>query len=218
MPATSSAWRCVIAFAAFFGFLSFLAGLIPIAAAAPVLVFVAVSLITNTAFAVKPAHMAAVAFAILPHISDFLMTKWGSLMNALRSAGVEGLPALGDARPDRRPAAGGRALRGPPRPVPRRHHHRPDLGRDRRRHHRRALPLRRRLCACGGGHVLRRHHPQPHAADAAVRRDHRRLSHHRRASCCSTRWSPRARTSTQRIIVPDEPDFIDTPQTARDAI
>lgn len=86
----------VISAAAFLGFLSFLAGLIPIAAAAPVLVFVSVSLITNTAFAVKPAHMAAVAFAILPHISEFLMVKWGSLMNALRNSGVEGLPSLGD--------------------------------------------------------------------------------------------------------------------------
>jgi len=86
----------VIAAAAFLGFLSFLAGLIPIAAAAPVLVFVAVSLITNTGYAVRPAHLAAVAFAILPHISNFLMTKWGSLMNALRNSGVEGLPALGD--------------------------------------------------------------------------------------------------------------------------
>ena len=87
----------VVAFAAFFGFLSFLAGLIPIAAAAPVLVFVAVSLITNTAWSIKPMHMAAVSFAILPHISEFLMVKWGSLMNALRSSGVEGLPSLGDA-------------------------------------------------------------------------------------------------------------------------
>ena len=86
-----------IAAAAFLGFLSFLAGLIPVAAAAPVLVFVAVSLITNTAWAVKPAHMAAVSFAILPHVSSLLITKWGSLMNALRAQGVEGLPSLGDA-------------------------------------------------------------------------------------------------------------------------
>ncbi|WP_417741967.1 xanthine/uracil/vitamin C permease [Salipiger sp.] len=87
----------VIAAAAFLGFLSLLAGLIPVAAAAPVLVFVAVSLITNTAWAVKPAHMAAVSFAILPHVSSLLITKWGSLMNALRAQGVEGLPSLGDA-------------------------------------------------------------------------------------------------------------------------
>ena len=87
----------VIGAAAFFGLLAFLNGLIPIAAAAPVLVFVALSLITNTAHAVRPAHMAAVTIAILPHISAFLMTKWGSLVNAMGASGVEGLPALGDA-------------------------------------------------------------------------------------------------------------------------
>ncbi|MFD2740062.1 xanthine/uracil/vitamin C permease [Sulfitobacter aestuarii] len=86
----------VIAFAAFFGFLAFINGLIPVAAAAPVLVFVSVSLITNTAFSVRTEHMAAVAIAIMPHVSSFLVTKWGSLHNALRSSGVEGLPALGD--------------------------------------------------------------------------------------------------------------------------
>lgn len=86
----------VIAAAAFLGFLSLLAGLIPVAAAAPVLVFVSVSLITNTAWAVKPAHMAAVSFAILPHVSSLLITKWGSLMNALRASGAENLPALGE--------------------------------------------------------------------------------------------------------------------------
>lgn len=86
----------VISCAAFLGFLTFLAGLIPVAAAAPVLVFVSVSLMTNTALSVKPMHMAAVSFAILPHISEFLMVKWGSMMNALRDLGVENLPALGD--------------------------------------------------------------------------------------------------------------------------
>ncbi|MEP1610538.1 MAG: xanthine/uracil/vitamin C permease [Roseobacter sp.] len=86
----------VIAVSAFFGLLSFLNGIIPIAAAAPILVFVALSLIANTAMSIKPAHMAAVAFAILPHVSSFLVTKWGSLMNALGSSGVEGLPRLGD--------------------------------------------------------------------------------------------------------------------------
>lgn len=86
----------VIAVGAFFGFLAFLNGLIPLAAAAPILVFVAVSLITNTAFSVKPEHMAAVSIAMLPHISNFLITKWGSLSNALTGLKVEGVPALGD--------------------------------------------------------------------------------------------------------------------------
>lgn len=87
----------VIAVAAFFGLLSFINNLIPIAAAAPILVFVALSLVTDTARSVKPEHMAAVTIAIMPHISSLLITKWGSLINALRSNGVDGLPPLGDA-------------------------------------------------------------------------------------------------------------------------
>ena len=86
----------VFPIAAFFGFLAFLNNIIPIGAAAPVLVFVAISLITNTAHSVKPAHMAAVAIAMMPHVSDFMIVKWGSMMNALRNTGVEGLPQLGD--------------------------------------------------------------------------------------------------------------------------
>lgn len=86
----------VIPLAAIFGLLAFLNNLIPVAAAAPVLVFVALSLITNTAHSVKTEHMAAVTIAMMPHVSSFLMTKWGSLMNALGSTGVEGLPRLGD--------------------------------------------------------------------------------------------------------------------------
>lgn len=86
----------VIPFAAFFGLLAFLNNLIPVAAAAPVLVFVALSLITNTAHAVKTDHMAAVTIAMMPHISAFLMIKWGSLIGALAATGVEGLPNLGD--------------------------------------------------------------------------------------------------------------------------
>ncbi|WP_350334338.1 xanthine/uracil/vitamin C permease [Coralliovum pocilloporae] len=86
----------VIPLAAFFGLLAFLNNLIPVAAAAPVLIFVALSLITNTAHSVKPAHMAAVTIAMMPHVSSFLMVKWGSLMGALGASGVEGLPRLGD--------------------------------------------------------------------------------------------------------------------------
>lgn len=86
----------VIPIAAFFGLLAFLNNLIPIAAAAPVLIFIALSLITNTTHSVKPTHMAAVTIAMMPHVSSFLIIKWGSLMNALTSTGEEGLPRLGD--------------------------------------------------------------------------------------------------------------------------
>ncbi|MBO9398485.1 xanthine/uracil/vitamin C permease [Shimia sp. R9_2] len=86
----------VIPLAAFLGLLAFLNNLIPVAAAAPVLVFVALSLITNTAHSVKTEHMAAVTIAMMPHVSAFLMVKWGSLMGALGAVGVAGLPQLGD--------------------------------------------------------------------------------------------------------------------------
>lgn len=81
--------------AAFFGLLAFMSNLIPEAAAAPILVFVAISLITNTAHSVKTDHMAAVAIAMMPHVSAFLMVKWGSLINALKANGAE-VPWLGD--------------------------------------------------------------------------------------------------------------------------
>ncbi len=86
----------VIPLAAFFGLLAFLNNLIPVAAAAPVLVFVALSLITNTAHAVKTDHMAAVTIAMMPHVSAFLIIKWGALLGALGAVGVAGLPQLGD--------------------------------------------------------------------------------------------------------------------------
>lgn len=86
----------VIPLAAFFGLLAFLSNLIPIEAAAPILVFVAISMIANTASGVKATHMAAVAIAMIPHVSSFLMTKWGSMMNALRDAGATNLPGLTD--------------------------------------------------------------------------------------------------------------------------
>lgn len=66
------------------------------AAAAPVLVFVALSLITNTAHAVRTEHMAAVTIAMMPHVSSFLVIKWGSLMGALGATGATGMLALGD--------------------------------------------------------------------------------------------------------------------------
>ena len=86
----------IIPLAAFLGLLAFLSNMIPVAAAAPILVFVSISLISNTAASVKPIHMAAVAVAMIPHVSSFLMTKWGSMMNALGDAGATNLPGLTD--------------------------------------------------------------------------------------------------------------------------
>ncbi|WP_310618911.1 xanthine/uracil/vitamin C permease [Flexibacterium corallicola] len=87
----------VVPLSAFLGLIAFLNNLIPVAATAPILVFVSVSLIANTAHSVRTEHMAAVAVAMLPHVSSFLVTKWGSLIGALQSAGAENMPNLGDA-------------------------------------------------------------------------------------------------------------------------
>ncbi|WP_264214437.1 xanthine/uracil/vitamin C permease [Leisingera thetidis] len=86
----------VIPFAAFFGLLAFLNNLIPVAAAAPVLVFVALSLVTNTAHSVKTDHIAAVTIAMMPHVSAFLVIKWGALAGALGALGATGMAQLGD--------------------------------------------------------------------------------------------------------------------------
>ncbi len=86
----------VIPIGAFFGLLAFLNNLIPVAAAAPVLVFVALSLITNTAHSVKNEHMAAITIAMMPHVSAFLLIQWAALAGALAATGATGMLALGD--------------------------------------------------------------------------------------------------------------------------
>ena len=82
--------------AATFGLLAFLSNLIPLSAAAPILVFVAISLISHSATSVKKTHIIAILIAMMPHVSSFVMVKWGSMMNALREVGVENLPNLTD--------------------------------------------------------------------------------------------------------------------------
>ena len=86
----------VIPLGAFLGLLAFLNNLIPVAAAAPVLVFVALSLITNSAHAVKTEHMAAITIAMMPHVSGFLLIQWGALAGALAAVGASNMASLGD--------------------------------------------------------------------------------------------------------------------------
>ena len=40
--------------------------------------------------------MMAIAIAMMPHVSNFAIVKWGSMLNALRGMGVEDLPGLTD--------------------------------------------------------------------------------------------------------------------------
>jgi AGZA family xanthine/uracil permease-like MFS transporter len=82
--------------AATFGFMAFLNSLVPLAATAPILVYVAVIIISETARTCPRRHGMAIAIAMMPHISAFLMIKWGSMMNALRDVGAQAVPALTD--------------------------------------------------------------------------------------------------------------------------
>jgi len=69
--------------AATFGLLAVLQALVPMAAVAPMLVFIGL-VITAQAFQASPkAHGMAVAFAMLPHLSGLLVLKWNSLHGAL---------------------------------------------------------------------------------------------------------------------------------------
>jgi adenine/guanine/hypoxanthine permease len=66
-----------------FGLVAFLHHLIPMAAVAPMLVFIGI-VITGQAFtACKPHHAIAVAVAMIPHVSNLLVTKWLSLAKVL---------------------------------------------------------------------------------------------------------------------------------------
>jgi AGZA family xanthine/uracil permease-like MFS transporter len=82
--------------AAIFGLMAFLNNLVPLAAAAPILVYVAISLISDSAKNCKRTHMMAIAIAMMPHVSNFAIVKWGSLLGALRNTGVENVPGLTD--------------------------------------------------------------------------------------------------------------------------
>jgi adenine/guanine/hypoxanthine permease len=70
-----------------FGLVAFLHHLIPMAAVAPMLVFIGI-VITGQAFSASESKYAmAVAIAMVPHVSNLLMTKWMSLGNVLSGDG-----------------------------------------------------------------------------------------------------------------------------------
>jgi len=86
----------ILFLSAVFGFLSVLHGLVPMAAVAPILVFIGL-VITAQAFQESPkAHALAVAFAMLPHVSNLLVTKWGSYKNSFAEVFGARMPELTD--------------------------------------------------------------------------------------------------------------------------
>jgi AGZA family xanthine/uracil permease-like MFS transporter len=87
----------VLTLASMFGLLAFLADLVPLAATAPILIYIAMTLISESAAAVPRAHAMAIAVAMMPHVSELLMVKWGNMLQALRDFGADKLPASVDA-------------------------------------------------------------------------------------------------------------------------
>jgi AGZA family xanthine/uracil permease-like MFS transporter len=69
----------ILFLSAVFGFLAVLHHLVPMAAVAPILLFVGL-VITAQAFQASPrAHALAVAFGMLPHLSNLVVIKWDAL-------------------------------------------------------------------------------------------------------------------------------------------
>jgi AGZA family xanthine/uracil permease-like MFS transporter len=87
----------VLTLASMFGLLAFLASLVPLAATAPILVYIAMTLISESAAAVPRAHGMAIAVAMMPHVSALVIIKWNGMLQALRDFGAQALPAAIDA-------------------------------------------------------------------------------------------------------------------------
>ncbi|MCP4201656.1 MAG: xanthine/uracil/vitamin C permease [bacterium] len=83
----------VLLLASTFGLMAFLANLVPLAATAPILIYIAMTLISESAAAVPRVHAMAIAVAMMPHVSALLNVKWSSMLQALRAFGADKLPA-----------------------------------------------------------------------------------------------------------------------------
>ena len=83
----------VLLLASTFGLMAFLSNLVPLAATAPILIYIAMTLISESAAAVPRAHAMAIAVAMMPHVSQLLTVKWNSMLQALGSFGADKLPA-----------------------------------------------------------------------------------------------------------------------------
>jgi adenine/guanine/hypoxanthine permease len=82
----------VLTLASTFGLLAFLAGLVPLAATAPILIYIAMTLISESAAAVPRNHVMAIAVAMMPHVADLVTVKWNSMLAALAAYGSRDLP------------------------------------------------------------------------------------------------------------------------------
>ncbi len=81
----------VLSVSALLGLLGVLRSLVPVAAVAPMLVYVGLVIVAQAFTATPSRHAWAVGIALLPHVSDLLVKKWGALLQAIGSV-VQGVP------------------------------------------------------------------------------------------------------------------------------
>jgi len=91
----------VFILAAVFGFVTMLHSLVPIAAVAPLLIFVAMAICSQAFGAVEKRHMPAVALAMVPHVGDIIYKKAVGVTGGVAeylSSGMEKIPEALQAR------------------------------------------------------------------------------------------------------------------------
>ena len=90
----------VLTLASMFGLLAFLSNVIPLAATAPILVYIAMTLISESAAAVPKAHIMAIAAAMMDHRRALCLNQ--QIMAHARQAEIVGELGTGIPRPRRR--------------------------------------------------------------------------------------------------------------------
>ncbi len=73
----------VLFLAALSGLINFLYGLIPVAAVAPILIFVAIIITAQAYICVKPSHALAVSIALVPHVADLVYKQVGGAISGV---------------------------------------------------------------------------------------------------------------------------------------
>jgi len=76
----------ILVVAALSGLINFLHHLIPVAAVAPMLVFIAMVICGQAFTAIPPRHAMAAAVALMPHVSNIIVGKLGSAKEAINQA------------------------------------------------------------------------------------------------------------------------------------
>ncbi|MBU8907850.1 NCS2 family permease [Desertibacillus haloalkaliphilus] len=86
----------VFALAAMFGFIAAMSSIIPIAAIAPILVFVGISMVTTAYQASNSKYFIAVSIAMLPYLANYVMTRFNNDASDVVAGISEGIVPLGE--------------------------------------------------------------------------------------------------------------------------